>query len=176
MGLRKKGKKAPPGTWLERDLFHSRAFLELSGFAPQLLILFLSERDMNNPGRVVTNKDAINMTYVELEKIYSSYESQGLKATRKDLPKGICRPRIVRAIDCLLAHGFIRIVRRGGAYLMDKTVYGLVDDWRLWQPGIVYRTREPDTRQRGYNGRLKKSNPAYEAVPIHTNETVPMRN
>ena len=131
---------------------------------------------MNNPGRVVTNKDAITMTFLELENIYKSHESEGLQKFRKDLPKGIWRPRIVRAIDCLLAHGFIRIVRRGGAYQKDMTVYGLVDDWRLWQPGIVYRTREPDTRQRGYNGRLKKTNPAYENVPIHTNETVPMRN
>jgi hypothetical protein len=115
------------------------------------------------------------MTYLELEKIYASYESRGLRDVRQNLPKGITRPRIVRAIDCLLAHGFIRVVRRGGAYKKDKTIYGLVDDWRLWQPGTVVRIRKPDTRQRGYNGRLRKSKPAYETVPIDTNEAVPKR-
>jgi hypothetical protein len=171
----KKGKKAAPGTWVERDLFNSRAYLELTGFAPQLLILFLGKRDISSD-RLVRNKDAITMTFAELEGFYLSHESKGLRGLREDLPKGISRPRIVRAIDGLLSHGFIRIVRRGGAYQQDKTVYGLVDDWRLWQPGNAIRTREPDTRAMGYNGKRKKSNLAYETVPIHTNETVPMRN
>lgn len=173
--LRKKGKKAAPGTWVERDLFRSRAFLELSGFAPQLIILFLGKREIVGNERRVKNKDAITMTFLELENIYHSYESKGLKAVRNNLPRGITRPRIVRAIDILLAHGFVKIIRRGGAYQKDKTIYGLVDDWRLWQPGIIYRKREPDTRQRGYNGRLRKSKPAYETIPIHTNEIIPMQ-
>jgi hypothetical protein len=164
-----------PGTWVERDLFTSRAYLELTGFASQLLILFLSKRDMSNPERIVKNKDAITMTFLELEKIYASYESRGLRDVRQNLPKGITRPRIVRAIDKLLTHGFLRVVHRGGAYKKDKTVYSLVDDWRLWQPGITFSTRKPDTRQRGYNGRLRKSKPAYETVPIDTNEAVPKR-
>ncbi len=175
MGRVKKGKKAAPGTWVERDLFNSRAFHDLSGFAPQLLILFLGKRDISSD-KLVRNKDAITMTFAELEGFYMSHESIGLRGLRKDLPKGISRPRIVRAIDCLLGHGFIRIVRRGGAYQQDKTVYGLVDDWRFWQPGNMIRAREPDTRKMGYNGRRKKSNLAYETVPIHTNETVPTRN
>jgi hypothetical protein len=171
---RKKGKKAPPGTWLERDLFTSRAYLELTGFAPQLLVLFLAKRDMSSD-RLVRNKDTITLTFLELENIYHRHETQGQQAFRGNLPRGISRPRIVRAIDSLLAHGFIRIIRRGGAYQQDKTVYGLVEDWRLWRSGIVCGTRGPDTRQRGYNGRLRKSKLAYESVPIHTNESVPMR-
>lgn len=163
MGKRKnRSKKAAPGTWLERDMFTSRAFLELRGFAPQLLILFLGKRDIDRDKRVL-NKDSIYMTFLELENIYHRHESKGLARGREGLPRGITRPRIVRAFDKLLAHGFLRIVRRGGAYQKDKTVYGLCDDWMLWQPGIVFKRREPDTRRRGYNGRLKK-NPANETV------------
>lgn len=174
MGRGKKGKKAAPGTWLERNLFCSRAYLELTGFAPQLLIIFLSKRDMSNPRRIVMNKDSITMTFKELEGFYISHEAPGFLKFRKDLSKGISRPRIVRAIDSLLAHGFIQVVHRGGAYQQDKSVYGLVEDWRNWLPGVAIRTREPDTRARGYNCRLKKPNPAYESVPLHTNEPVPI--
>jgi len=173
MARRKKVKKAAPGTWLDRDLYTSRAYLELTGFAPQLLALFLGKRDIS-ADRTVKNRDAITMTYIELENIYYRREAQGQKEVRDDLPRGIKRPRIVLAIDNLLAHGFIRIVHRGGAYQQDKTIYGLTDDWRHWRPGIVFRTRKPDTRQRGYNGRPKKSNLAHENVPIHTHENVPI--
>jgi hypothetical protein len=172
MSRNKKGKKAAPGTWFERDVFTSRAYLELTGFAPQLLVLFLAKRQINSD-KIVMNKNDITMTYLELENIYHRHEVHGQEVVRDNLPRGISRPRIVRAIDILLAHGFIRIVRRGGAYQQDKTVYGLVEDWRFWRPGVVFSKREPDTRQRGYNGRLKKSNLAYETVPLHTNETVP---
>lgn len=167
--MTRKKRKMPPGTWVERDLFMSPAYLELSGFAPQLLLLFLGKRDIGEEKKV-RNKDAISMTYLELEHIYERREAQ-LKAQGKSTlvprPKGgITRPRIIRALDQLLAHGFIRIVRRGGAYQQDKSVYGLVEDWLFWRKGMIVRTREPDTRHRGYNGR--KSNVAHENVPIHT--------
>lgn len=169
MARSKKGKKFAPGTWVERDLFYSRAFLELSGFAPQLLILFLGKRHISQD-KTVTNKNSITMTYVELEKIYHRYESQGVAICRDNWPKGITRPRFVRALGNLLAHGFIRIVRRGGAYQTDKSIYALVEDWRLWQPGVVFAKRDPDTRLRGYNARLRKPAPIDLSV---TDETVP---
>jgi hypothetical protein len=172
----RKGKKSPSGTWIERDLFTSRAYLELSGFAPQLLVLFLAKRDIS-ADKTVKNRDAITMTYIELENFYCRrHEAQGQQTTQVDLPRGISWPRIIRAIDNLLEHGFIRIIRRGGAFQQDKSVYGLSEDWRLWRPGIVFKKREPDTRQgRGYNGRAKKSKLAHENVPIHTHENVAMQ-
>ena len=42
---RKKG-NFKSGTWVERELFMSRAYHALSGFAPQLLTLFFGKRDM----------------------------------------------------------------------------------------------------------------------------------
>jgi hypothetical protein len=172
-GIGKK-RKAPAGTWLERDVYMSRAYLELKGFAPQLLVLFLAKRDIDRD-RKVRNKTSITMTYIELENIYHRREAErkGIKLSgESNLPRGISRPRIIRAIEQLLAHGFIDIVHRGGAYQQDKTVYALTDDWQWWRPGVVLSRREPDLRQRGYNGR--KSNVAHETVPIHTHETVPI--
>jgi len=175
MGSRnRKKRKAAPGTWIERDLFTSRAYLELRGFASQLLVLFLAKRDFSNEKKVL-NKDSITMTYIELENFYYRQEAnlKGVRlAEQSSLPKGISRPRITRAIEQLLAHGFIKIVHRGGAYQQDKTVYALIDDWQWWRPGMICRKREPDIRKRGYNG--KKSKLANETVPIHTHETVPI--
>ena len=174
---KKRKKKAPSGTWFEREMFTSRAYLELTGFASQLLVLFLAKRDIDKE-RKVRNKNSITMTYIELENFYQRREAN-LKGSRQyeksNLPKGISRPRITRAIEKLLAHGFIKIVHRGGAYHQDKTIYALTDDWRLWRPGMVIRKREPDTRKRGYNSK-KKTNLAHETVPIHAHETVPIGN
>ena len=97
-----KKKKAPPGTWLERDLWESRAYCSLKGFAPQLLSFFLGKRQFQNQGRdgkqrrVCVNCDKINLTYVEMAKF------------------GITQTRMTRAIDQLLEKGFISIVNRGG--------------------------------------------------------------
>lgn len=174
MSYRKKIKKAAPGTWVDRDLFYSRAYLELSGFAPQLLILFLAKRQISQD-KTVKNKDAITMTYAELENIFNRHESKGLATAKDNLPRGISRPRIVRALDNLLTHGFIRIIRRGGAYQQDKSIYGLAEDWRLWRPGTIFQEREPDKRQRGYNGRLRKPHQVDLSAPSTTYETVPIQ-
>lgn len=163
-----KARKLPPGTWVERDLFTSPAFLELTGFAPQLLILFLGKRQIGQDKQVL-NKHSLTMTYTELEGVYVRHELGGKFQHLK--MKGVSRPRIIRAIDNLLGHGFIEIIRPGGAYQHDKTVYGLTDDWMFWQPGAVIRQRKPDTRHLGYNGRKIKI--AHETVPRHTHETVP---
>ena len=43
MGKMAKYKKSP-GTWFEREMFESMAYLSLRGFAPQLLVLVLAKR------------------------------------------------------------------------------------------------------------------------------------
>ena len=45
MAQKKKG-KFKSGTWVEHEMYMSRAFHALTGFAPQLLIMFLGKRDM----------------------------------------------------------------------------------------------------------------------------------
>lgn len=130
--------KFPSGTWVERDLFQSQAFLSLGGCAPQVLIIFLGKRIIRTAGRngkqkrFCENCNSLKFSYLEAEKKY-----------------GISKPRFTRAIDQLLAKGFLHVVHRGGAYQMDKTVYSLVDNWRLWKPGQVKEKRDRDV-PRGY--------------------------
>lgn len=66
---------------------------------------------------------------------------------------GISQKRVARAIDELLAKGFIEIINPGGLYDKDKAIYGLTDDYRKWRPGDPpMRTRSRDV-QRGYQGK-----------------------
>lgn len=147
--------KVPPGTWIEKDLFESKAFLALKGFAPQLLVLFLAKRQFEKVGRkgkqklFCKNNDSIHFTYLEAQKKY-----------------GITQPRFTRAIDNLMEVGFIKIVHHGGAYQKDKSVYALSDDWRSWRPGEIVAKRQKETIQRGF----RKPKSTYGSVTIHTNE------
>jgi hypothetical protein len=116
----------------------SPAFQSLRGAAPQVLILFLLKRYMKEirvKGRkewICTNKDCLYFTYVEAK----SY--------------GISAYRFLKAIDQLLATGFIKIEHSGGAQRHDKSRYSLSENWRIWTLGTVFEERPPDTRQIGY--------------------------
>ena len=131
--------KLPPGTWIEREMFESKAFLSLMGFAPQLLILILAKRLFVTHGRrgrqkrVCTNCDKLNITYTEFNNKY-----------------GITQPRMTRAIDQLLEKGFLSIVYPGGTYRQDKAIYALSTNWVIWQPGMVFESRERESVARGF--------------------------
>ena len=151
--------KKSGGTFIERELFESEAFLALKGFAPQLLVLMLGKRQFaylkvkGSTQRVCTNCDSINFTYVEAKNTY-----------------GINKSRLSRAIGELLAKGFMSIVHHGGGYKKDKSVYALVDLWRMWRPGMVFEKREISKVQRGFC--KPKTETARENVPIHSHENV----
>ena len=138
--------KSPPGTWIEREMFESEAYLSLTGFAPQLLTLILAKRQFIKQGRkgkekrVCVNCDKLNVTYTEFKNRY-----------------GITQPRMTRAIDQLLEKGFITIVYPGGMYRQDKAVYELSDNWVIWHPGMVFDRRVKESVQRGFC-RPKKQN------------------
>ena len=131
--------KLPPGTWIEREMFESKAYLSLSGFAPQLLTLILGKRQFRKVGRkgkekkVCINCDKINITYTEFKDRY-----------------GISQPRMTRAKKDLLAKGFLTTVYRGGTYRQDKGVYALSDNWIIWQPGMVFEEWEKESVERGF--------------------------
>ena len=154
MGNKKNKKgKFKSGTWIDEEMFTSRAYFSLKGIAPQLLTLFLAKRDfIKKDGKYIcTNKDKITMTYAELENIYN------LGSHNKHLPKdGLKRPSITRGRDDLMAKGFVRIVHQGGGYQQDKTRYALAEDWQWWQPGQVIYKRPKDTRTLGYRNPKKK--------------------
>ena len=122
-------RKLNSGTWIERELFRSKSFLSLRGFAPQLLVLILGKRDMqyisDRKGKKghhqCVNCDRLTITYLELKQL------------------GVTQPRATRARDELLAKGFVEIVNPGGAYQKDKTTFQVIDLWRLWVPGKVLK-------------------------------------
>lgn len=134
-----KYKKLAPGTWIEREMFESGAYLALTGFAPQLLTLTLAKRQFENHSRkgkqkrICINCDKLNITYTEFKNRY-----------------GISQPRMTRAIDQLLAKGFLSIVYPGGTFRQDKAVYALSTNWIIWKPGMVFETREKENIERGF--------------------------
>lgn len=129
-------RKARPGTWVQREVFESRAFLSLKGFAPQLLILILAKRKIDNQQNCL-NCDNLIMTYAELGNKY-----------------GITQPRATRAFDNLMEKGFIKVRHYGGKFQQDRNVYALSEKWRLWVPRMVCSTRKRDVH-RGFQGKKR---------------------
>jgi hypothetical protein len=127
------------GTWIEREMLESEAYLSLNGFAPQLLCLILLKRQFENHGRkgkqkrICLNCDKLNITYTEFKSKY-----------------GVTQPRMTRAIDQLLEKGFLSIVYPGGTFRQDKAVYALSTNWIIWKPGMVFETRKKEGIERGF--------------------------
>ena len=157
------GYKFPSGTWVERELFESKAFIALRGVAPQVLILFLGKRQIRNVkiGKkkkwTCQNCNSICFTYVEAEQQH-----------------GITKSRFSRALGELLVKGFITCKHKGGGYQQDKSIYALSDNWLYWSPGTVFEKREKESVQRGFC-KPKKEKSTSKIIPIHNNEIVPKR-
>ena len=151
--------KLPSGTWITREMFRSPAYLALGGAAPQVLINILGKRWFEKVGvkgrkeMVCSNCDSLRFTYAEAEKL------------------GISKPRFTRAIDLLLAKGFLTLNHHGGGYQGDATVYALSDKWRGWARGMVLERRPEDPVQRGYRKPKPIGKKDKRAAPTH--ETVP---
>lgn len=141
------------GTFVESSIFLSKAFLSLgragtsevvSCVSCQVLMLLLGKRQFGkrkdrkgNPVRERTDDNRFTLTYKELE------------------ARDILQKMATRAIDELLAKGFIKIIDPGGAYNKHKAVYALVEDFKSWRPGDPpVRKRSRDVR-RGYQGKNK---------------------
>ena len=124
---------------VDRVMFESKAFMALTGIAPQLWITVLGKRRFFQFGRKgkkkwsCTNRDDINITYIEY---FNKF--------------GITQPRLTRAIEQLLAKGFITIIHPGGGHRHDKAIYGLSDKYLTWKPGMVIEKREKESVQRGF--------------------------
>ncbi len=156
---KKNGNGYGAGTWVDTKMILSHAFLSLGirGSTPivshsstKILLMLLAKRKFgaapdrkgSKQPRTRTDGNRITLTYTEVE-------SRVDKETGSPL---ISRKSITRGIDELLAKGFIEIVDPGGCYEQHKAVYGLTDDYLLWQTGHVIRTRERDVK-RGYQGK-----------------------
>jgi hypothetical protein len=147
MANRKKGWGYGKWTRIDTKMYTSRAFLSLNSTSIKLLILFLGKRKLIFPKdrkgskgtMVCENCNELTMTYKELE----------------NRPFYFTRPRIVRALDELLAKGFITIVDPGGAYNKHKAVYALSDLWQQWKPGTRPFNKRIRDIKRGFQGQGK---------------------
>jgi hypothetical protein len=161
MGKNNKSPKMPSGTWVTRELYTSKAFLALRGVAPQALVIFLGKRDMRRikfgkrTDWVCTNRDEIHFTYIEAEK-----------------KCGITKARFSRALDELLAKGFIQVAHKGGAWQKDMSVYALSDGWRLWKNGKIIGSRKKEPVARGFCKPNKKKS-TLKVVPSTSTESAP---
>ena len=158
------------GTFLETRIFLSPAWLSLnekSKKSAQVLVLFLGKRKFGKvkvKGKkemMRTDDNRLTLTYAEIE------------------ARGITRGSFARAIDELLAKGFIKISHQGGAYEKDKTIYSLVDDYLQWRPNVPpIRTRARDLK-RGFQGAglgaVKKLSHAQTEPPTDTQTEPPLR-
>ena len=128
------------GTFVERDLFESPAFIALRGVAPQMLIYILGKRDFRptNKSRICVNDKELKLSYIELAKL------------------GITQPRATRGFDELLAKGFINLEYHGGGCQKDQSIYSLSTQYLLWKKGKVFSER-PDVLKKGFqNGKERQ--------------------
>lgn len=133
------------GIYFERRVYLSDAYKALSKNARMVLLAMLDSRQTNPAFKPRVKKghraqrfiglDNIKMPYVQLRDTY-----------------GVPTGSIPRAIDDLLAKGFVEVRHAGGAGEHDMTIYALVEDYLSWQAGTVLRRRRKDVR-RGFQGR-----------------------
>ena len=121
--------------WVDRDLVKSRAFADLSGVAPQILLLFHTKRQFQRVQNkhkktyVCTNNGQIQFTYKEGE----SY--------------GYTARQFTKAINNLVRCGFVDISQRG--FHHSPTLYALSERWRAWGTDM-YEQRKRAEDRRGF--------------------------
>lgn len=135
---------------VERELLQSPAYLALKGHAPQVLGLFLCKRQVAriNKGKeqvwVCINNGELVFTYREAKEKY------GLQYTT-----------FSRALDELMAKGFLRISTRESSSWEEPAMYELLDEWRK------YGTPDfsPSVRIKQCTHRFPKGHPLYLHLP-----------
>jgi len=111
-----------------------------------LLLALLDARQTNPAFKKFVQKGFRADRFIDLDKITMPY-------TKLQAVYGIPRQSIPRALDELLAKGFVEIKHAGGAGEHDMTVYALIEDYLRWTKGKVFRQRQRDVH-RGWQGRF----------------------
>lgn len=139
-------RKYKGGFYWERELYQSDAFLSLNKNAMKILIALLDNRKRETQSQAKTKKgnkrkpkfinlDRLVIPYGTLEKVYQ-----------------INRSSIPRAIDELLAKGFIKISYHGGACKHDLNKYSLSDNYLFWTSHTAPFEVRPRRERHGYQG------------------------
>jgi hypothetical protein len=143
-------------TTIETEMVISEAYATMSGGCKDLLMYFLLKRKFRfKKGKIpiCTNPDEICMTWKEIENPPFNWHPEKFRRCKKTL----------------LVRGFIKIVYQGGKYKKDKTIYGLSDNWRIWEPGKDFSPKKKDVK-RGYQG---KGFGAVKTISTHKNVSHP---
>lgn len=134
----------------------SDAFISLRGVAPQLLLLFLTRRVMQRIGPrgkqkwICVNASDLRFTYAEAKRRF-----------------GISNGRFTRAIDNLIGYGFLDLLRPGGCWMKEHSIYAFSDRWEQFgQPGFTPGTRPIDPVKRGFRDPSKRRK--QHASPVAT--------
>jgi hypothetical protein len=145
---------------IERELLNSKVFRSLRATAKDVYFDFRMKcrigKTKARPGRkserVILNNGEIEYCYSEAEK------------------KGIPRSTFMRALDELIAKGFIDVTHSGsGGKKGDKSKYAISDRWREWSTDkFIEKCRPKDTRiGRGFQSgnELWKRRKKQKAIP-----------
>lgn len=119
---------------LEQRLVKSRAWLSLTGMAPQVYLIFRTKcqishrlRKSGRKGeRVILNNGQIIFTYDEAEEKY-----------------GMTAPRFGRAINQLIDRGFINVTGTGMGVYKVTTTYAISDRWQDWGTARFEEAKRP---------------------------------
>jgi hypothetical protein len=108
------------GTFIEKTILLSPAFIALSKHGRMILFLFLLKRQMpgNFKSRKMLPKDTV-INNGELELSYKELYSIGLK-----------NQQIARGFDDVIEKGFIKMTERGGKGKGSYNLYQLLNDWK----------------------------------------------
>ena len=143
---------------IDKKLIRSKAFRSLNGTTIIVLLDFLMKRKMKQVKVQGGIKIPVILNNGELQYSYKTA-----------LEGGITRPAFARAIDTLIAHGFLDIAHLGsGGRDRDASLYSLSDRWMKWgtpefDPG---KQRPRDTRKgRGFSVMWqRKRDEEFEAI------------
>lgn len=118
---------------LDIALVKSRAWLSLSGAAPQVYTLFRTKCQISKRygargrhQRIISNNGEIEFTYLEAEKKY-----------------GISKDRFARALDQLIDRGLIDVKSSGMGVHKVKTWYAISDRWTDYGTAAFCEAKRP---------------------------------
>jgi hypothetical protein len=117
------------GFWVFDELIQSDAFRSLTGTEKEILMFVLSRRKYPRPTKKTPRNawdplNGSNMTipYVAIVEFFG----------KGNVPPPV-PSTITRAINALMARGFLEAISVGGNGKGDMTVYRLANDWRTWR-------------------------------------------
>jgi len=125
-------RKPWPNFWTERIMVKSPAFIDLTGKAPHVLMIFRTKFQMEQEGRS-GRKEWVILNDGQLEFRYSEARELGMS-----------NYQFSRAIAQLLDRGFIDVAQPGGQH--RPTLYRTSEKWREWKSGTHFFIRQPDRR------------------------------